>query len=307
MAAPSKSDAHYHSVMYYDHISTIPDPISDLFEQYSGINKSEQLQHVKAVRDQAYTTHAYPCLGRFRFLELELSQHPLYQSHVVPALKRSVPDGEVNPNFLDLGTCLGQDVRKLAFDGVPASRLYGSDIEQSFIDTGYEMFLDQDKLPRDHFLCPGDVFQNPRENALSILQDRVDILNASAVFHLFDKAKQIDVARCCMRLLRKTQGSRSLVLGGHVGNTQAIETERHSGKKFRHNETTWKQLWEDVCKEPEFRDKVQKLEVESSLQSANWTPSVSQIPNEGSAPARKDGADIEEGFRWMRWQVWITF
>lgn len=311
----SGSGNQYPSSLYYDRITAIPGPISDVFEQYSGIGKDKQLEHVKQVRDSAYTTHPYPCLGRFRFLELELSRHDLYQSYVVPTLKETIPEGKEPPIFLDLGTCLGQDVRKLIYDGVPPSRLYGSDIEQNFIDTGYNMFLDEDKLPRDHFLCPADVFEDPTENKLGILKDKVNILNASAVFHLFDQARQIDVARCCMRLLSKTPGSRSLVLGSHVGNINPVETGVYAGgKKFRHNEKTWKELWEAICKEPEFCNKVQKLEVKSSLDSQNWMSQVikAAVPDgrasqgETTAP-RKDGADIEQGFRWMRFEVWITF
>lgn len=288
--------------LYYERISSIPGPISEVFEQYSGIAKSEQVDHVISVRDRAYTTHQYPCLGRFRFLELELSRHHLYRSYVVPTLTRATGKEEVPPIFLDLGTCLGQDLRKLVFDGVPPSRLYGSDIEQTFIDTGYEMFLDEGKMPRDRFLCPADVFDDPAKSKFSTLTARVDILNASAVFHLFDEAKQIDVARCCMRLLRKDPGSTSLVLGAHVGSAKARETLRHSGGKFRHDENTWEALWKQVCQEQEFCDRVKDLKVKSSTKQENWTPTDSQALKEG-----KDGANIEEGFRWMRFEVWISF
>lgn len=312
MSGQNRSDQYYHSSLYYDSISAIPGPVSDVFEQYSGIPKDKQLDHVVSVRNSAYKTHPYPCLGRFRFLELELSHHPLYESYVVPTLKRPTSAGKKPLIFLDLGTCLGQDLRKLIYDGASPSQLYGSDIEQSFIDTGYEMFLDENKMPRDHFLCPADVFQDPAETKLSVLKDQVDLLNVSAVFHLFDKEKQIDVARCCMRLLRKDPGARSLVLGAHVGNIHATETTRYSGRKFRHNEKTWKELWEEVCQEAEFRDKVQKLEVKCSLNAENWTPTISQVSNgktsDGEASkGRWTGADIEEGFRWMRFEVWVTF
>lgn len=291
--------------LYYERASSVPGPVSELLEQYSGIQKDEQLEHIISVRNRAYTAHQYPCLGRFRFLELELSAHYLYNSYVVPTLKQSIPEGEREPIFLDLGTCLGQDLRKLAFDGAPPSRLYGSDIEQAFIETGYELFRDEQKLPRNHFLCPADVFDESPENKLKILKDKVDILNASAVFHLFDEASQISVARCCMRLLRKDAGCKSLVLGAHVGNTTAKETMRYNGgKKFRHNEKSWKALWEELSQEDEFREKIQGLEVRSNVSLENWTPGMKQMQ---SGEKSKDGQEIEEGFRWMRFEVWVTF
>lgn len=291
------------TVLYYERASSVPEPISELLEQYSGIQRDKQLEHIISVRDQAYATHQYPCLGRFRFLELELSAHYLYDSYVVPTLKQPVPESERPPVFLDLGTCLGQDIRKLAFDGAPPSRLYGSDIEQAFIDTGYDLFQDEDKLPRDHFLCPANVFDESPENKLRTLESKVDILNASAVFHLFDEASQIRVARCCLRLLRKDPGCRSLLLGAHVGNMTAKETTRHSGgKNFRHDERSWQALWEKVHQEDEFREKIQKIEARSNVSLENWTPSMRKM-QEGQ---KKDGQEIEEGFRWMRFEVWVT-
>ncbi|OTA83888.1 hypothetical protein M434DRAFT_40138, partial [Hypoxylon sp. CO27-5] len=87
--------------------------------------------------------------------------------------------------FLDLGTCFGQDLRKLAYDGALVHRLWASDIEPKFIDLGFKLFNDADKLPRDHFICPGNLLSASPEDKLRILDDKVTILHMTAVFHLF--------------------------------------------------------------------------------------------------------------------------
>lgn len=48
--------------------------------------------------------------------------------------------------FLDLGTCLGQDVRKLIFDGAPVDSVYGTDLLAEFVEIGYDLFRDEEKL-----------------------------------------------------------------------------------------------------------------------------------------------------------------
>lgn len=285
--------------LFYETLSSIPDPISDVLEQYSGITKKEQKKHILTVRNGAYKAHPYPCLGRFRFLELDLSNHPLYESYVLPAMRKLG-----GPIFLDLGTCLGQDIRKLIYDGVDPSQLYGSDILYDFINSGYELFQDETKMPREQFLCPADVFDKSESNPLRQLYDKVDILHATAVFHLFDQDQQLDVARQCLRLLKKGSGTRSLILGGQVGNVNASETMRRDGRKrYRHSEDSWRQLWDQVREEDEFKDSIKGLEVDVQMQ--DWTRE-----NLGQSSNRKQMAHIglvEEGFRWQVWQVWVQF
>lgn len=285
--------------LFQEDLSKVPDPISHVLAEYSGIPKEDQKQHILEVRNRAYKAHRYPCLGRFRFLELDLSTHPLYEEYVLPRLKEN--GGKQEPIFLDVGTCLGQDIRKLIFDGVQPSRLYGSDIVAEFIDAGYELFRDEDKFPRSHFLCPGNVFDKSESDKLYTMDGKVDILQISAVFHLFSDAEQSAVAERCLRLLRKETGSRCLILGAQVGNVNGGEIVRPNGlKRSRHNADTWNSLWQKVCKNEEFRDKVKRLEVKTNMIGRS-------LDNLDSEQQRKHIGTVEEGFRWLVWHVWVEF
>ena len=312
-------------------LTSIP-KFSALLQSYSSIPPDQQLKHITTLRDRAYTHHPYPCLGRFRFLELDLALHPLYNTVLLPLLKSTSP-----PVFLDLGCCLGQDVRKLLFDlgaiadGAARGNVYGADLKPEFIDVGYEMFLDGAKLPRTQFVAPADVFDESEGNALSVLDGKVGVLNCSAVFHLFGLEKQKLVARRCLRLLRREglngEDKKVLILGCQTANVNAGEYSRANGTvRVRHNEESWRKMWEEVIAEEEWRVVVQGVEVESQLLEVDerrkrLKEDKAQVTVEQQPAATTGGeteeADkkkaserfgwLEEGFRWQTWSVWVTF
>lgn len=110
---------------YTEDIPSIPEPARELLEQYSKISPEKAISHIVAVvnrpldvmklpayanevksqRNKAWEVHHYPCLGRFRFLELGISSSDAYREVI-----RRLKDGQ---KLLDMGCCVGQDVRKL--------------------------------------------------------------------------------------------------------------------------------------------------------------------------------------------------
>jgi len=302
--------------LYYPTLNAIPNAISAVLSAIAQIPPSEQVQHVITLRDRAYQSHPYPCLGRFRFLDLDLSTHPLYTSYILPTLtSASIADDDAI--YLDLGCCLGQDLRKLVYDGVSVSRLYGADLRPEFIDIGYGLWRDEDQFPRDHFITPADVFDTSSSNALQRLDGKVSILHVCAVFHLFELEEQFAVARRCLKLLKKpSDHRRALICGSHMGNVTAGYYDGLSrGQKFRHNEQSWKEMWEKVAGEPESKDQIKGIEVSSELHKVSrGNPSFDKVATFG--PVQDDaGLDanqrrtrhIEQGFRWMVFSVWVDF
>ena len=82
--------------------------------------------------------------------------------------------------FLDAGCRFGQDIRKLVADGASGSQLYGLDLEQRFIDLGYDSFCDRKKL-QTHFVI-GDIL-NPASN-VSEIEGKMDIVFLFSSLHL---------------------------------------------------------------------------------------------------------------------------
>ena len=83
--------------------------------------------------------------------------HPLY-SKVLQILTAENGLSERPPKLLDLGTCVGQDLRVLHHDGAPISALYGSDVFAAFEGVGHALFRDLDRFTPDHFIV-GDIFK----------------------------------------------------------------------------------------------------------------------------------------------------
>ncbi|KAG9247682.1 hypothetical protein BJ878DRAFT_145566 [Calycina marina] len=44
--------------------------------------------------------------------------------------------------FLDLCCCFGQEMRRLAYDGLPVSSMYGAELGRDFFELGFNLFKD---------------------------------------------------------------------------------------------------------------------------------------------------------------------
>jgi len=271
----------------------IPAKMAELLEQYSGIPAGHaQVEHVRRLRDRAYQAYRYPCLGLYRFLGLALSNHPLYEGHVLPLLrgetrsstKVATPVGTTSRTFLDLGTCLGQDMRKLIFDGVPMESVYGADILAEFVDIGYDLFGDEERLPRSHFVAPADIFDD--SSPLQELDGRVDIVHANSVFHLFSWDDQVKAAKRVIKLLRPEKGS--LILGSQIAHVEPGEVSSRPGRPsntmYRHDEKSWERFWTSVG-----QDVGLSFTVRSSL---------------SAYPEEKGMEDFLDGISRMTFEIW---
>ncbi|KAF1962140.1 hypothetical protein CC80DRAFT_487676 [Byssothecium circinans] len=105
---------------------------------YSKLPSEKIPSHIKKIRDEAFKIHPCPCLAAFAFLDLMVTDSPHYAT-ILQRLK----SGET---YLDLGCCVGQDIRKLVYDGAPSENTYGCDLESGFLDMGYDFFLDKTEL-----------------------------------------------------------------------------------------------------------------------------------------------------------------
>lgn len=206
-------------------------------------------------RDKAFAVYRYPCLGRWRFLHLYITEAPEY-----PSILARVKAGE---RLLDVGCCLGHILRQLAADGAPPENLAGLDIQAAFIDLGFELFRDRARW-KGRFVV-GDLLasasassssSSPSASMVDALDGQFGVLHAASFFHLFGWDEQIRIAERLVRFFR-ADAADALVVGRQVGNrepptVEAWREEQARGgeggwkKHYHHNIQTFQALWDEV-------------------------------------------------------------
>ncbi|KAL6708531.1 hypothetical protein ACN47E_002512 [Coniothyrium glycines] len=228
--------------------------VKALFQNYSNIPEIEVVTHIKKIRDEAFKVFPYPCLGNWGFLNFSIQANPAYDE----VLDR-VKNGEY---FLDLGCCMGQDIRKLVNDGAVSENTYASDVTKNFWDPyGYDLFCDRDTL-KTRFV-QADIFDEGSE--LKALDGKIDIVNAASFFHLFDWDGQVKAAKRVVDLLKPSSGS--LILGRQGGKPEA-GSFAHVMKDLTawwHNPESWARMWKQVGEETDTEWEVQSVLGEEDL------------------------------------------
>ncbi|KAL7621800.1 hypothetical protein AAE478_007299 [Parahypoxylon ruwenzoriense] len=256
--------------VYIEELPEDIEPIRTLLEKYSGIRARDVDEHIHLIRDRLWEIYPYVCIGHFRFLSLKFTLDPRYRI----ALGRLVaPRSDVA--FLDVGCCVGQVLRRLAFDGVDSTRLYGTDLEPRFLDAGYDLFKDRDRFGAT--FVAGDMLRHDgtddRDEELEALDGKMSIIHATSFFHLFTWENQVRAARRMVRFLNPDDPE-VMIFGRQVGTTTPGERASVRGsKRFLHNAESWQDLWDEVGR----------------LTGTSWRTEIDDI-EEASVPAY-DGAD----------------
>ena len=177
-----------------------------------------------------------------------LSLHPQY-----PALltRLTSPTNPSPPRLLDLGTCLGQDLRKLVFDGVPVEQLYGSDIFSDFEQAGTMLFRDEENFA-GHFIAADLLVEDANESMGELVKTEGtwDVVSAFMVLHIWDYKTQITACKRILKLLKPEKGS--LLIGASTGSVKPgeewfkpplVPQERSI---FRHSKETFMHMWSEI-------------------------------------------------------------
>lgn len=187
-------------------------------------------------RERGFSSNPYPCIGLYRFTLLTLHTHPLY-ANIVDRLRKP------GAAYLDIGCCFGQDLRRLAHDGVPSENLAGVDIAGALMEHGYELFRDRATL-RARFTV-ADVFAGDSDPAWAELRARrADVVHCSAFFHLFPLAEQQAAARQIARLVRPG----GVIVGRQIGSLVPgdVPAIQEGSSSYRHDVATFAALWDEA-------------------------------------------------------------
>lgn len=155
--------------------------------------------------------------------------------------------------MLDLGCCVGQELRSLASAGVPSENLYGSDLVPNFLSKSYELFNDRDKFKGK--LLQADIFSDALfDDAFKGLEGKFRVLHAGLFLHLFSRGQQLVVCEKIVKLLSEEKGS--VFLGEQVGCLGGGLRGVGSGSRtsFLHDEKTFAEMWDEVAQSTSTED-----------------------------------------------------
>lgn len=176
------------------------------------------------------------------FLELNMSRHPLY-----PQVLSRLRNNEMKSRLLDVGCGLGQDERKLNFDGVPAGQVYAVELEAELINAGFDLFMDSDE--EEISFLQGDAVKDEATQWMKKfkVEDGFEIVHTGALFHLFDWEKQLVIAR---KLVEVVQGKDDAMIFGwtfaaHEAGLRSLGPNKEA-QIFGHNEKTVRRFWKEV-------------------------------------------------------------
>ncbi|OGM47643.1 hypothetical protein ABOM_004312 [Aspergillus bombycis] len=203
-----------------------------LLESYSHIPASDVENHVRTIAKKGWDIRDYPCFRMFWFLDFDLSRSPQY-ARVVELLKSGAL-------FIDLGCGVGQDIRRLVYDGVPGQNLIGLDLYGGFVDLGFELFRDKQSLGAS-FLIQSFFHDTV---PLQQLMGQISVINSGYFMHLWDWDAQIRIGRRMMELLPTAGG---LVTGVHFGSQRSGRWVPDGGNEmFLHDKDTLTAMWTEI-------------------------------------------------------------
>lgn len=161
--------------------------------------------------------------------------------------------------FMDAGCCFGQELRYLINrEGISPSQLFGFDLDKTFLDLGFELFRDQDRLG-DHFIV-GDVLaspQSPEGAELSKFDGKIDIIFCSSFLHVWPWDEMIKATK---RLVELTEGRPgAIICGKQLASKEAghYTMPNAHNQNYRHNEESMARFWDQVSQETGTKWEVQ--------------------------------------------------
>jgi len=179
-------------------------------------------KRIREIRIAAINVHAYKCITDWYFLLIRIKYNP----HFAEIIK----DAE-NKLYLDLGCCFGMEMRQLIVDGVKPQNIVGVDIEPKFIEGGFAIFEDKDKLD-DRFIIASFLDNSFVDLILKKFGGPVDVIYAGSVIQLLTEKEIVKLVSNVFALL-KDGGT---FLGQTAGASHAgiFSTPLH-GSRFLHS------------------------------------------------------------------------
>jgi SAM-dependent methyltransferase len=159
---------------------------AELFRRYWGKDTTDEdiVKRINQFQEKALQVVNYPCIQRFGFASFRLVSHKTYVNAILPQIG--------NVSILDIGCMLGTDLRGVIANGGDPAKLTGIELEQPFIDLGFQFFGDAEGPHMKGMFRQGNVLEAGAidKSHLRDLKGRFDFVFIGSVLHLFNLADQ---------------------------------------------------------------------------------------------------------------------
>ncbi|KAI6042649.1 hypothetical protein EDC04DRAFT_908308 [Pisolithus marmoratus] len=130
-----KPETHIHPLDPSIYDAALDPEVLSFMKSLTGIQDNGELKaHILDVQKKAYAVYPYPCIGLLHFLNRKISSHVSYQQVLKLGRERK------GALLLEMGCCLGMEIRKAAADGFPAKQIIASDLYTEFWEFGHTLF-----------------------------------------------------------------------------------------------------------------------------------------------------------------------
>ncbi|OJI96677.1 hypothetical protein ASPVEDRAFT_36083 [Aspergillus versicolor CBS 583.65] len=218
--------------------SQLGDDTRKLLAEYAKLEAKSGVmeKHVIQIAKEAFGIESFPCFQKFTFLQFYLCRSPKYQ-----LILEEIKAGNL---FLDLGCGLGQEIRRLVYDGAPSENLIALELQQGFVDLGYKLFQDREHL-KSNFLVQSFFEDTPEIMGLA---GKVRVINSGMFMHLWDWDAQVKAAKRMIKLLTAEKGA--IIAGLHFGcPSPGMWKAVKDSPMFIHNQYSLKGLWDQCAHE----------------------------------------------------------
>ncbi|KAK4063519.1 uncharacterized protein Triagg1_9396 [Trichoderma aggressivum f. europaeum] len=205
------------------------------FSTNAAEKESQVLDRISAARKEARQVAAYTCISEYMFAEPRIDRHFCYQRVVSEARLRKQP-----LKLVDVGCCVGTDIRQLIHDGFPPGDITGIDIEKRFFTIGFALY-NQNRTDSPTTFVQANILDPDFTRRFSHLKGKFDYVHSANVIHLFDYASQVAFLRA-LAFLAKPGG---LVWGRQVTETEDSPTRsvKLEGKGERFTPVEFMRMW----------------------------------------------------------------
>ena len=148
------------------------------------ITDADILTLVNRAHDAAIArAHPYRCIKEYQFCYPRVMQHP----HYAQLFQHNANVGQVR--VLDVGSCMGSDLRQMILHGVKPVHALGLELEQDLIDIGLDVLYDDRAQLQHSFITQNvldDNFLSNRQLA-NFHSAGIDVIYCGSVYHLLDE------------------------------------------------------------------------------------------------------------------------